>query len=372
MKVKTATLTGFKDLSADGEPEGTFEAFVSMFGNIDLAGDRVVKGAFAKSLLTWTGSGDRIPVIWSHQWQNPEMHVGEVLAAEERDEGLWVKAQLDIADDPVAAKVWRLLSKRRVREFSFAYDVLDEKRQNGANELLELDVIEVGPTLKGMNPDTLLLEAKGRREARAARYSAKDDAGDESNEDETDDSGTGDTAETEAEGHASETGDAQQAAVDHEGDTDDDPADDSGSSGSSSRAPGRKARVTLDGSVEQLQERLRSAVTDWAFAAFRDVFIAGLEATWPDDGKAVLYVETWDQPWGGGDYHQASYEIDDDGTISLGEPEAIELIGVVSPKSLPDAAAAKKSSTEAPTRAHDPLADPDWVRAQADLVELGP
>lgn len=174
MKVKTATLSHFKALDdeAGGEPEGTFEAIVSVFGNVDYAGDRVVKGAFAKSLDTWKTSGDPIPVVWSHQWADPEMHIGEVLDSEERDEGLWVKAQLDVADDPVAAKVWRLLSKRRVREFSFAYDVLDEKQQNGANELLELDVIEVGPTLKGMNPDTALLEAKTRRDARAARARA--------------------------------------------------------------------------------------------------------------------------------------------------------------------------------------------------------
>ena len=170
MKVKTATLAHFKDLSGtDGAPEGSFEAIVSVFGNVDYAGDRVVKGAFLGSLARWKDSGDHIPVIWSHQWQDPTMHIGEVVEAEERDEGLWVKGQLDVDDNPTAAQVHRLLSKRRVKEFSFAYDVLDEKPTKDANDLLELDVFEVGPTLKGMNAETELIAAKARQAAREAR-----------------------------------------------------------------------------------------------------------------------------------------------------------------------------------------------------------
>ena|GEM_PF-493292 len=161
MKTKTYTA---EVKAADGAPEGTFEALVSIFGNVDHAGDRVVKGAFANSLQRWAESGNPIPVVFSHRWDDLDAHIGEVLAAEETDEGLLVKAQLDIADDPAAAKVHRLLSKRRIKEFSFAYDVNDERKaDDGANELLELDIIEVGPTLLGMNPDTALLGAKNRQ-----------------------------------------------------------------------------------------------------------------------------------------------------------------------------------------------------------------
>lgn len=143
----------------DGADEGTFEALVSVFGNVDFAGDRVVKGAFQKSLDTWSESGDPIPVVFSHRWDDLDAHIGKVLEAKETDEGLWVKAQLDL-DDPSAAKVHRMLKDRRIREFSFAYDVIDEAKADGANELRELEVIEVGPTLKGMNPATQLLTAK--------------------------------------------------------------------------------------------------------------------------------------------------------------------------------------------------------------------
>lgn len=433
LKTLTARVAQIKAVDDGSAPEGTFEAVVSVFGNIDYAGDRVVKGAFAKSLTTWASSGDPIPVVWSHQWQDPEMHIGGVIEAEERDEGLWVKAELDI-EDPVAAKVWRLLKSRRVREFSFAYDVLDEKRQNGANELLELDVIEVGPTLKGMNPNTLLLDAKSRREARAARAEAAKAAAkaeDGDGEDthvppqkvqdnaqaaldaiENGDAGEGftDTGRARAEQLAagesvplSEVRDISAWFARHEGDegrdeqgnpawvawmawggdegrewadgivasADEEDDSEDGSTGTSSRSGGRKARVTLDGSIEQLQDRLRAAITDWASAAFPAyaIYLAGLEATWPETATVCAYVETWDQPWGGGDYYQASYEVDEDGVVALGEPEIVELIGVIAPKSATAAAAEKKASAPVTTSA-DPLADPDWVRAQVDLVEL--
>jgi hypothetical protein len=43
----------------------------------------------------------------------------------------------------------------RVTEWSFAYDVVREKRAaDGANELLELSIWEAGPTLKGANSET--------------------------------------------------------------------------------------------------------------------------------------------------------------------------------------------------------------------------
>jgi len=160
--MKTKTYQAQVKATDDGEA-GTFEALVSVFGNVDHANDRVMPGAFAKSLERWTESGDPIPVVFSHRWDDLDAHIGKVLSAEETDEGLLVTAQLDVADDPAAAKVHRLLKDRRIREFSFAYDVVDEKKaKDGTNELIELDVIEVGPTLKGMNPDTVLVGAKRR------------------------------------------------------------------------------------------------------------------------------------------------------------------------------------------------------------------
>lgn len=169
-KTFPAHLKAVADL-ADGE----FDAIVSVFGNVDSAGDVVLPGAFTETLAAWAASGDPIPVIWSHQWGDPDSHIGTVVEAKELlpgdpalpaeladHGGLWVRSKLD--DDGKAVKVRRLLKGRRVRNFSFAYDVLESSwgKLDGADvyELRKLDLFEVGPCLIGVNRETQLIAAK--------------------------------------------------------------------------------------------------------------------------------------------------------------------------------------------------------------------
>ncbi len=159
------------DFKADTRPDhlGEATALVSVFGNIDLMGDRVVKGAFAKSLAQWGESGDPIPVYWSHDWGNPKSNIGEVTAAAETDLGLQVDMKFDIHDNENAAYVFKLLRTRRVKEFSFAYQIEGERKgKDGANELTDLRILEVGPTFKGANPETELLATKAGAELSSA------------------------------------------------------------------------------------------------------------------------------------------------------------------------------------------------------------
>ena len=82
----------------DGLEEGEFEALVSVFGNIDSYGDKVMKGAFANTLKAWSASGNTLPVYYSHRMDDPEFLIGHVREAKETDEGLLVKGMLDIGD----------------------------------------------------------------------------------------------------------------------------------------------------------------------------------------------------------------------------------------------------------------------------------
>lgn len=86
-------------------------------------GDVVMPGAFAQTLTEWEASGDPIPVYWSHRMDGPEYNIGHVTKATETDEGLVVTAQLDL--DGPTVQVYRLLKARRVKQFSFAYEVID-------------------------------------------------------------------------------------------------------------------------------------------------------------------------------------------------------------------------------------------------------
>jgi HK97 family phage prohead protease len=168
---KTAPAHGLKAVAGQA---GTYEAVVAVFGNVDLIGDKILPGAFEASLDRWAASGDPVPVIFAHQWDDLRSHLGVVLEAKELAAGdrrlppeiaglggLYVKMKLDVDAAPEeshAPRVAELLARRSLKEFSFAYDVIDGARtDDGIHELRELDLIEVGPCLKGMNPATALL-----------------------------------------------------------------------------------------------------------------------------------------------------------------------------------------------------------------------
>lgn len=151
------------ETKADGEA-GTFTALASVFGNVDSVGDRMMPGAFKNSLERWRSSGDPIPIVLSHQWDDPMAHIGKADPADvvETERGLVVNGSLDIHDNPVAKQVHRLMKERRLKGWSFGYTVPKggQKRSNGVNEVSEVDLIEAGPTLKGANPQAELQAIK--------------------------------------------------------------------------------------------------------------------------------------------------------------------------------------------------------------------
>ncbi|MDX2539803.1 HK97 family phage prohead protease [Streptomyces scabiei] len=166
---------------ADGLAEGQFRALVSVFGNEDSMGDVIAPGAFAQVLAEWKASGDPIPVVWSHKWGDPFAHIGSVIEAAETPDGLEVLAQIEDMDtNPTAKHVHGLLKGRRIKQFSFAYDVgeggwvdTDDLVSHPWGEYYEIKrfsrLYEVGPCLVGANQQTELLAAKAADLVRGAK-----------------------------------------------------------------------------------------------------------------------------------------------------------------------------------------------------------
>lgn len=290
--------------AVEGAPPGTFEAIVAVFGNVDVQGDRIIPGAFAASLAEWKASGDPIPVVFSHQWGNMDAHVGEVIDAKEllpgdpalagtgleENGGLWTKFSLFV-DDPDEAPTRRLakrLDRRTIREFSFAYDVIDESRgTDGANELKVLDLIEVGPTLKGANPATVLL---GK---------ALGDGWEDLGEDEI----FARLAKAVAEAKTGE-----KASV----------------------------SVTFAGSAEETLNEIRAAAVAWAEdldAGNGGFYYLHSEATYPAELRAIVLIEGWDDPIGEGIFYELTMERAEDGTLSVKDAAEIEITVDVAKKS---------------------------------------
>ncbi|ADG97637.1 phage prohead protease, HK97 family [Segniliparus rotundus DSM 44985] len=157
------------------EREGVFTAYASCFGNRDLHGDVVVKGAFAKTLAQWAEKGRPIPLLYGHDFSDPELCVGKVLTASEDDTGLLVTASLDL-DNPKAAQVHRLMKDGRLAQMSFAFDVLDSERVKAGWDLKELRLHEVSVVPIGANPDAEVLDVKAGRAISARNEAALRDA----------------------------------------------------------------------------------------------------------------------------------------------------------------------------------------------------
>ena len=217
----------------------------------------------------------------------------------EANGGLWVRFGLFVdGDHELAAKrLATRLAKRTIREFSFAYDVISEQRAgDGVNDLLELGVIEVGPTLKGANPATVLL---GKTLGEGWEALTEDEVLDKLAK-----------AITARPAEVEELGRQAKAVV----------------------------AVTFEGSVENEIEELYGAGRTWAMGL--DVGNGGFyflhqEATYPADLRAIVLVEGWDDPYGEGVFYELSFERDEDGAVTVKEAQEITIEVTTSRKARP-------------------------------------
>lgn len=170
MKIKNADVR-LKAGPLDGLEEGQFEAYASVFGNVDSYGDVVMPGAFAGTLEEWAASGNFLPVLFGHNMSDPDYNIGHVIEAVEDEKGLRVRAQLDL-ESPKGAATYRLLKGRRISQMSFAYDVIDggpaEKDGQEVWELKTLKLYEVSVVPIGANQETEILGVKAAADVLAA------------------------------------------------------------------------------------------------------------------------------------------------------------------------------------------------------------
>lgn len=159
--------------------EGEFVAYASVFGNRDSYGEVVEKGAFADSLAEWTKGDNPIPLLWGHNFADPDYNLGAIKEAVEDDHGLRVHAVLDM-ESPKSAQVYRLLKSGRVAQMSFAFDVEKESYVEPTSEdngdgtktvtpgywsLEKLKLHEVSVVPLGANQETEVLAVKSAADA---------------------------------------------------------------------------------------------------------------------------------------------------------------------------------------------------------------
>lgn len=350
----------------------TVEQIVSVFGNVDLGKDRVNAGAFAKTLEEWNGTEDVLPAYFSHQWEDPFANIGAVIAAEELlpgDErlpdkqvpfgdgttkslrelgGLLVTYKFDDPGvNPFGDQVFHLLKERRITQASFAYDIVEQKRNSdGTNDLLELKLIEVGPTLLGMNPATTLAASR-----KSIAELAKASGLSEEDVEKVMAAATKDSNHT----FIPSADDATKCQLCGKGQT----AVAHIQRLSDNTDHGLKS-VTWAGSIEERQGQISELATAWAMD--NDIGDGGfyavhLEATFTD--KTIFMVEGWNDPWGEGQHFEASVIENEDGTISIGEPVEVVVEQSTRPKAFLSRVAKAQKAKDATKRKDAATLPPD-------------
>lgn len=136
----------------DTSETGEFTGYASVYGNKDLVGDVVEKGAFARTL---DHKGSQIPILWQHKQDNP-IGVGRL---SEDGRGLLISGQLNLQVRQ-AKEAYALLKQGALKGLSIGYDVQKEQWVKDTRHLKEVRLWEVSLVTFPANPETTVTNVK--------------------------------------------------------------------------------------------------------------------------------------------------------------------------------------------------------------------
>lgn len=121
---------------------GTFEGYASVFHVTDSANDRVVPGAFKKSIAAAQAESRLPPLLWQHDAQKP---IGIWHDMFEDSHGLFVRGELFVDDIAQAREAYKLMREGVVTGLSIGYRTVQSERdaKSGTRLLTEVELLEV-------------------------------------------------------------------------------------------------------------------------------------------------------------------------------------------------------------------------------------
>lgn len=144
---------------------GTFSGYGSVFGNIDLGGDIVEKGAFAASLSEWNKNGQLPQMLWYHD--SAEI-IGEWTKMEEDEKGLYVEGKLWVNGESRlerAVQAYNVIKSNSVKGLSIGYQLKDYENEELSDgriitRIIRAKLFEVSIAPWAMNPQAAVSQVK--------------------------------------------------------------------------------------------------------------------------------------------------------------------------------------------------------------------
>lgn len=132
----------------------TISGYAAVFGNVDLAHDVIIKGAFAKSILDrgpGTTNGNKIAFCWQHDITEP---LGTITVLKEDDYGLYFECVLDSFE--LAQRCLDQLKSGTLDQFSIGYSYVWDKMEYDSDLdafiCKELILMEISVVTLACNP----------------------------------------------------------------------------------------------------------------------------------------------------------------------------------------------------------------------------
>lgn len=154
MERKSFRVQEWKELP---DQPGTFEGYLSVFGNVDHGGDMVEKGAFKRTISHRKQAGKKFVLLWQHDTKQP---IG-VFTAEEDNIGLKIRAELTLGVQQ-ADEAYLLLKSGALDGLSIGYGTVKSAYdpKTGVRTLRELALWEGSLVTFGMNDQALVTDVK--------------------------------------------------------------------------------------------------------------------------------------------------------------------------------------------------------------------
>jgi HK97 family phage prohead protease len=132
--------------------EGKFSGYASLYDEIDLGGDVVRKGAFAKTVR----ESKSVPILWQHD----SREVIGMGALKDTKDGLMIEGELDM-EDSVAVKAHRKMKRGMIRGLSIGFNTIKSSPPDVMpRELLEVKLWEVSVVTFPMLPSAQITHVK--------------------------------------------------------------------------------------------------------------------------------------------------------------------------------------------------------------------
>lgn len=170
----------YKTVELKAEDNGTIEGYFSTYDKTpDSYGDIIEPGAFTKTIEKREESGHPFPLCFNHDFSAV---IGAVDSVKDTERGPFIKAHF--LDTALAQDVRKMLQSGAIYQFSFAYDILSDRRPTEEEEkagvmnvLTDLEVFEISVVTVPANQNAVATDVKSvEPETKSGRRNSKKDA----------------------------------------------------------------------------------------------------------------------------------------------------------------------------------------------------